>query len=315
LIDISIIIVNLNTNKLLLDCIVSIYDTVPPLRFEIYVVDNASTDGSVEAVKASFPDVVCLKNDRNLGFAKANNIAICRSSGRFVVLLNTDTLLTPSALSLITGYMDLHSDIGICGGQLINADGTLQNSIANIPSLATELLNKSLLRRMFPKSHPGKEHRFDMPTEVESIIGACMVVSRKALDVVGLLDEEYFFFFEETDWCLSMKRNGFKVMFHPDACIYHLQGQTAKKFSSAAKIEYWKSRYIFFRKHSSLLIRACLVSGVLFKLLLSIMFQIPASFASEKHRSRLKINSDILFWHIKGCPDECGLSCRQEGVI
>ncbi len=200
--DLSIIIVNRNTKELLLACIESVYATAPPLSFELLLVDNASSDGSVVDVRHSFPDIRCIENDRNLGFAKANNIAIRQAQGRYVVLLNTDTVLTPLALATIVDFMDRNQKVAICGGQLLNGDGSLQNSIANVPTLATELLNKSLLRLLFPKRYPGKESRFNHPVEVESVVGACMVVAREAIDRVGLLDEAYFFFFEETDWCL-----------------------------------------------------------------------------------------------------------------
>lgn len=306
--DISIVIVNRNTKELLLACIESIYSTVSPLSFEIRLVDNASTDGSVEAVRRSFSDVHCIENDRNLGFAKANNLAIRQSCGRYVVLLNTDTVLTPSALATIIDFMDRNHDVAICGGQLLNGDGSLQNSIANVPTLATELLNKSLLRLLFPKRYLGKESRFDQPVEVESIIGACMVVSKEAIDRAGLLDESYFFYFEETDWCLSMKKNGWRIFFHPQSRIYHLQGQTAKKNIVAARIEYWKSRYTFFRKHYPQAVFGFLTTGLVLKLCISILLQLVASPVSRSSRTRLKINAMLLCWHLLGCPAVWGLS-------
>ncbi len=305
--DLSIVIVNRNTKELLLACIKSIYATVPPFSFEVWVVDNASSDGSVDAVGHAFPDVRCIKNDRNLGFAKANNLAIRLARGRYVVLLNTDTVLKPSALATIVYFMNSNQNVAICGGQLLNGDGSLQNSIASVPTLATELLNKSLLRLLFPKRYPGKESRFDHPMEVDSIIGACMVVSKKAIDSVGLLAASYFFFFEETAWCLSMKKNGWRIFFHPQARIYHLQGQTAKKNAVAARIEYWKSRYIFFRKHYSPAKLIFLRVGLVVKLCISLVLQLIASLASRNARTRLTINSKLFLWHLAGCPQAWGL--------
>ncbi len=308
LLDLSIIIVNRNTRDLVLTCIESIYETVPQLSFEIFLVDNASDDGSVAAVLDRFPAVHAIGNDRNLGFARANNQAIRKATGRFVVLLNTDTVLTSSALALIVEYMDSNPDVTICGGQLLNRDGSLQNSIANLPTLATELLNKSLLRRLNPRRYPGKEHRFDQPVEVESIIGACMVVRREAIEGAGLLDETYFFFFEETDWCLAMKKKGGRVFFHPEARIYHLQGETAKKNLVAARIEYWKSRYTYFRKHYSASTFILLRSGLFAKLCCSVVLQLAGSLASSSARARLRVNAAILFWHLLGCPAGWGLA-------
>ncbi|HEY6872638.1 MAG TPA: glycosyltransferase family 2 protein [Geobacteraceae bacterium] len=305
--DLSIVIVNRNTRELLLACIGSVYATVPPLSFEIWVVDNASSDGSVEAVRHAFPAVRCIENDRNLGFARANNLAIRQAHGRYVVLLNTDTVLTVSALATIFGFMERNRDVAICGGQLLNGDGSLQNSIASVPTLATEILNKSLLRLMFPERYPGKESRFDQPVEVESIIGACMVVAKEAIDGVGPLDESYFFFFEETDWCLSMKREGWRVFFHPQARIYHLQGQTARKNIVAARIEYWKSRYLFFRKHYPAAHLVFLGAGLVARLCMSLALQLVASPFSRSARTRLRVNAMLLFWHLLGCPAGWGL--------
>lgn len=306
--DLSIIIVNRNTKKLLIDCLSSIYRTVPPLVFEVFVVDNASTDGSMEAIKSAFPGVVCIENGKNLGFASANNQAIRLSKGRNIALLNTDTVLTPGALETIVEFMDANAHAGISGGQLLNADGSLQNSIANIPTLSTELLNKSLLKLLFPKKYPGKKTRFENPAEVESIIGACMVVSRKAIEKAGMLDESFFFFFEETDWCLAMKKAGFRVFFIPEARIYHLQGQTAKKNLAASRVEYWRSRYIFFRKRRSTLSNAVLYAGLVLRLSVSIALQAPASLVSAKTREKLAINLNLLIWHIAGRPSSWGLS-------
>jgi GT2 family glycosyltransferase len=310
--DLSIIIVNRDTKELLLACIASIYTTVPPLSFEIWLVDNGSSDGSVAAVRQSYPQVNCIENRKNLGFAQANNQAIRHALGRYAVLLNTDTVLTPKALLTICGFMDKNMDTAICGGQLLNRDGSLQNSIANIPTLATELLNKSLLRRLFPRRFPGKECRSDEPLPVESIVGACMVVRREAIDRVGRLDESFFFFFEETDWCLSMKKNGWQVFSHPQARIYHLRGETARKNNTAARIEYWKSRYTFFRKHYSKVILAILATGLIAKLFVSLLIQLIACPFSKGARTRLGVNARLLIWHLLGCPAGWGLATRTD---
>ena len=306
--DLSIIIVNRNTKKLLLDCVGSIFNTVPPLSFEVFVVDNASSDESISALKSAFPSIVCIENKKNLGFARANNQAIVLSKGRYAALLNTDTVLTEGALDAIVKFMDSNNKAAICGGQLLNEDGSLQNSIASIPTLATELLNKSLLKFLFPKKYPGKKSRFEKPTEVASIIGACMVVSRKAIEKAGMLDEAYFFFLEETDWCLAMKKAGFSVFFLPHSRIYHLQGQTAKKNLKAARIEYWRSKYISFRKHYSSAVNMFFYAGLLIRLCVSILLQLPASALSAKTREKLSVNFNLLIWHIMGRPDGWGIA-------
>ncbi|GAM07929.1 N-acetylglucosaminyl-diphospho-decaprenol L-rhamnosyltransferase [Geobacter sp. OR-1] len=312
--DLSVIIVNYNTRVLLLDCLASVYATVSPLLVEIFVIDNASTDGSVAAVQEAFPGVRCIANTCNLGFARANNLAIRAASGRYLMLLNSDAQLTPSAAATIVSFMDANRDVAICGGQLLNRDGSLQNSIANCPTLATELFSKSLLRRLFPARYPGKEARFSQPVEVESIIGACMVVAKEAVDRVGMLDERFFFFFEETDWCLQMKDSGWRVMFHPAARIYHLQGQSAKRVNVGARIEYWRSRYLYFRKHRSIAACFLLRCGLVMRLILSLTGQLATALFSANSRSRLRINATLLCWHLSGCPSSWGINGGMTGV-
>jgi hypothetical protein len=305
--DASIVIVNYNTRELLVACLESLFSVVSGISFEVWVVDNDSSDGSADMVENSFPQVHCIRNNANLGFARANNQAISQASGRYVVLLNSDTLMMPMSLETIVTFMDEHQDIGVCGGQLLNRDGTLQNSIANTPTLATELLNKSLLRRLFPKNYPGKERQIEVPIEVESVIGACMVVSRKAIKEVGALDERYFFFFEETDWCLSMKKAGWQVWFHPQARIVHLQGASANKIHIPARIEYWRSRYLFFRKHRSLVAFRFLQGGLMIRLLLSLAAQAVVVMFSADARSRFILNVTLFRWHLYGCPPSWGI--------
>jgi GT2 family glycosyltransferase len=138
-----------------------------------------------------------------------------------------------------------------------------------------------------------------------------MVVSKEAVDRVGMLDEAFFFFFEETDWCLSMKKSGFRVMFHPGARIFHLQGQSAKRVNVAARIEYWRSRYTYFRKHGSFAVCAMLRAGLVARLFLSIIGQLLGAPFSCNARSRLRLNAALLCWHIARCPSSWGISQRE----
>jgi GT2 family glycosyltransferase len=139
-----------------------------------------------------------------------------------------------------------------------------------------------------------------------------MVVRREAIDRVGRLDESFFFFFEETDWCLSMKKNGWQVFSHPQARIYHLRGETARKNNTAARIEYWKSRYTFFRKHYSKVILAILATGLIAKLFVSLLIQLIACPFSKGARTRLGVNARLLIWHLLGCPAGWGLATRTD---
>ncbi|MFQ5736973.1 MAG: glycosyltransferase family 2 protein [Thermodesulfobacteriota bacterium] len=304
---VSFVIVNWNTKALLRNCLESILGTVKGVPFEVWVVDNASTDDSVQMVRQRFPRVKLIQNAENLGFARANNIALRRISGDYAVLLNSDTVLKDDAIETLIAYMEEHPETGVCGGALLNEDGSKQNSVANFPTLATELLNKSLLRRLFPKRFPGKESGFTGPVQVESVVGACMAVRKEAMDDTGLMDEDYFFFLEETDWCLKFRKKGWQVVHYPGAEVYHLQGGSARKAPVGARIEYWRSRYKFFRKNRSrpsrMLLRAGLVSKLVLSFVLMALLNLLTIFSVGRLRRKLRVYAALIGWHLKGCPE------------
>jgi GT2 family glycosyltransferase len=310
-IDLSIIIVNWNTKEFLLPCVRSIFENQQRMGWEIVVVENGSQDGSADEIKKTFPFVHIIENERNLGFAKAVNQGLQKASGRYALLLNPDTQVKDGAIERLVSFMDSNSDVGVAGAQLLNSNGSKQNSIANFPSLATELLNKSLLRWLFPKKFPGKERRYSGPVEVDSVIGACMMVRRDALDQVGLLDEDYFLFLEETDWCYRMKRAGWKIYHVPDAEVYHFQGKSAEKEKKRARVEYFRSRYHFFKKNRGDFHWLILLIGVVIKLIVETILMGVASlftlFAVKKWRKKLSQYAYLLWWHLKGCQEGMGL--------
>ena len=247
--DLSIIIVNWNTREYLLRCLKSVSGSENSPSWEVIVVDNGSQDGSGKEVKQFYPKIHLIANEQNLGFAKATNQGLTHASGRYLLLLNPDTEVKQGAIDRFVDFMENHPDAGIAGGQLLNPDGSKQNSIANFPTLATELLNKRLLRWLFPAKFPGKERNYVEPIEVDSVIGACMVVRREAMEKVGILDEDYFLFFEETDWCYRMRKGGWKVFHLPQAEVVHFQGRGAEPKKREARVEYYRSRYHFFKKN------------------------------------------------------------------
>lgn len=311
MIDLSIIIVNWNTKGLLLRCLKSLKQILQKPGVEVFVVDNGSTDGSKETVRAEFPEVILIDNPSNLGFAMANNQAMSLSKGKYILLLNPDTQVKEGAVETLLSFMKAHLEVGVAGAQLLNPDGSKQNSIANFPSLATELLNKSLLRWLFPDRFPGKERGYSTPIEVDSVIGACMMVRRKAIERVGMLDEEYFLFLEETDWCYRMKKGGWKVYHVPQAEVIHFQGKSAEKDKKRAKIEYYRSRYLFFKKHRGAWQWFVLLIGLLIKLgvefLAMAVVCLLTGFSVKRWRDKLSIYAYLLYWHLRGCPEGMGL--------
>lgn len=281
------------------------------MEMEAFVVDNGSQDGSGTAVKTAFPQVHFIQNPANYGFARANNQALRLAKGRYVLLLNPDTQLEDQTIEKLIIFMDHHPSAAVVGGQLLNADGSKQNSIANFPSLATELLNKTLLRWLFPCKFPGKEQRYAEPIEVDSVIGACMMVRRAATDDVGSLDESYFIFLEETDWCFQMKRAGWKIFHHPEAKLYHFQGKSAEGVRGKAKVEYDRSRYHFFKKNRGTLQYFLLWMGVVVRLTLELLVMTIAClitfFRIRNWTQKLSIFAYRMWWHVKLCPNGMGL--------
>jgi GT2 family glycosyltransferase len=314
--DLSIVIINWNTKNLLLQCLEAVYQMAGAVETEVFVVDNGSADGSGTALKERFPGVTLIENQINLGFAKANNQALSLSKGDYLLLLNPDTRVKTGAIERLVSFMEDHSEAGAAGPQLLHPDGTKQNSIANFPSLATELLNKRFLRWLFPKKFPGKEKDYREPLEVDSVIGACMMVRRDAMEQVGLLDEDYFLFLEETDWCYRLKKAGWKIYHIPQAEVYHFQGKSAETNVEMAKIEYYRSRYRFFRKHYGNVRCALLALGLAIKLgieFLSMLFGcVVTLFMLKKVRRRLSIRGHLLWWHLKFFPEDMGLRPKNE---
>jgi len=307
----SFVVICYNNRTLIGDCIESIYRHVTDGDFEIFVSDNGSTDGSVEYIRKEFPDVSIVENGRNLGFARANNAALKRAAGAYYVLLNSDARLTPGALEIMREYMETHRDTAVAGGALVHEDGSPQNSVAAYPSLLTEIGAKFLLKLLFPKRYPGKVHRYPEPVDVDSIIGACMVVRRSAVEKVGMLDEGYFFFIEETDWCYRMKQAGYRVVTVPQARIIHLQGKTAGRYPVRVKIEYYRSLFLFMEKHRGRLYRACFIFGVFLKNMISLIVHKTAAYATlgkgKRAAEKAKRYGRITGWLLKGRPDDWGL--------
>ena len=245
--DISFIIVNWNTKDLLQNCLDSVIKTTTKLTYEIIVVDNASSDGSTAILSAKYPQVKAIANNENKGFGAANNQGFAVMRGRYALLMNTDAVLTAEAVQKMWDFAEANSLAAIVCGQLLNADGSKQNSIASFPTLLTLAANNSLLEYLCPCRYPSKRYKHTKPLEVDSVIGACMLIRKKALDEVAFFDERYFFFFEETDLAYAMKRAGWRIYQVPDALIYHLQGQSIGH-SAQSRIEFYRSRYQFLRK-------------------------------------------------------------------
>jgi GT2 family glycosyltransferase len=196
--------------------------------------------------------------------------------------------------------MEAHPDTAMACGQLLNADGSKQNSIANFPNLFRLMANTSLLEYLFPGRYPSKRYHYDKPIEIDSGIGACMMVRKKAIDEVGMFDERYFFFFEETDWAYQMKQAGWKICHVPTAFIYHLQGQSIGR-DARSRIEFYRSRYQFFRKWKSrpyyILIRLVIFLRLCVNWLLTSAANLFSLGMNQKLRDKCVVYSRLILWH------------------
>jgi GT2 family glycosyltransferase len=304
--DISIVIVNWNTKKLLLDCLASTFETVNNRPKEIWVVDNASSDGSVEAVRLKYPLVNIIQNRKNLGFAAANNQAFSKMQGRYALLLNTDAVLKEGAVETIYNFMEHNPDVGMACGQLLNDDGSKQNSFANFPSITSLVFGETPLQLLFPKKYSSKRNVGSSPMEIDSCIGACMMVRREAMEAVGWLDESFFFFFEETDWARRMKQAGWKVYLVPSARIFHLQGQSVGH-NIRSRVLFYRSRYIYFKKwHKDTygLIRGIIFVRLLVNAGLNLLGFVGTLGAHAGIRNKLDTYAKLISWHLEGSPDD-----------
>ncbi len=299
--DISFVIVNWNTRELLKNCLASVGRTVRDLSYEIIVVDNASADGSVAMLRDLFPRVVIIANNENRGFGAANNQAFQAMGGRYAYLLNTDTVLTEGAVRELFSFMENHPEAGMSCGQLLNRDGSKQNSIASFPTLFTLLMNISLLEYLFPEKYPSKRYEHRQPIAVDSAIGACLMVKKEAMDAVGWFDERYYFFFEETDWAYRMRLAGWRVYHVPTARIYHLQGQSIGP-DIRSRIEFYRSRYQFFEKWHRFpyyaLIRLVIFGRLLINCFFTALMFIFSLGASRGTRDKLRVYARLIRWHV-----------------
>lgn len=239
--DLSIVIVNWNTSELLTQCLESIYKSGSRYSFEVIVVDNGSSDESVSLVSQGFPSVVLIKNNRNLGFARANNQGLAVGRGRYFMLLNSDTKVLPGAIDTLIQTADSNPELGVLGPKLLNMDGSLQVSWAGFPSIFSELLGKEFRAC---KPVPGCPSAY----EVDYVKGACMLVRTMTIQEVGNLDNDFFFYAEEVDWCYRIKQKNWKIWYLTNAEIYHLGGgSTQVGFVQLTRL--YRGKLLYFKKH------------------------------------------------------------------
>ncbi len=260
--DVSLVIVSFNTREVLRESLQSVERERGDLRVEIFVVDNNSHDGSVEMVEAEFPEVHVLRSEVNLGFGAANNVALERAKGQFLVLLNSDAFLCPQSLRLAVQHMQEHPEAGLAGGRLVGRDFRLQPSARMFPGILSDFLVLTGLAARFSKSRFFGS--FDrtwadpmLPAEVDWVPGAFSIIRPEALRIAGLFDPAFFLYSEEVDLCRRIQNAGYKIMYWPDIMVIHLGGESSRQIrslemsSAGAQLIRWRMRstLLYYRKH------------------------------------------------------------------
>ncbi len=262
MLDLAVIIVNYNTCALLRDCLVSVFASQGDFSYRVCVVDNASTDGSVEMVRREFPQVDLIASAVNGGYPYGNNVGL-RHVGfttgvsqppRFALLLNPDTVVPPTALHDMLAFCEARPDCGVAGPKLLRPDGSLDLACRrSFPTPAVSFYRLTGLSRLFPRSPRFGRYNLtylspDVLTELDSVVGAFMLVRGEAISQVGLLDETFFMYGEDLDWAFRIKQAGWKVWYNPAVTVLHYK-EAASQHSDKARYEFYRAMAIFYRKH------------------------------------------------------------------
>jgi GT2 family glycosyltransferase len=264
--DLSVIILNYNSGSHLSGCLKAAAASAEELECEFHVIDNASTDGSYEAARrsaAALPGIHWQANPGNVGFARGNNPAIRRSLGRWVALLNPDTLVQKDALAALVRFADSMPPAGIVGGKLLYPDGSFQWACRRrIPTPRT-----ALARLAGKPLHYNYAEDPDQQMEVEAVSGSFMLVRKEALDQVGLFDEAFFMYGEDLDLCLRVRRAGWHIWYQPRSVAVHAKGESSRRGSLKAMYEFYRAMWVFYRKHHAAgrnwLLNAAVYGGIL----------------------------------------------------
>lgn len=253
--DVSVVIVNYNTKKLTLDCIQSVLRSEGQFEFEIILIDNASADDTVEVSKKRFPQVRIVSNPENVGFSKANNQGIRLSRGRYILLLNSDTVVEPKTLWTMVQFMDEHREVGASGCKLLLENGTLDETCKRgFPTPMTSFYYIFGFSKMFPNVPQFHQYRLthldpDQTHRVDSLVGAFMFVRGETIARIGMLDESFFMYGEDIDWCYRMKQAGWQVVYYPQTTVIHCKGASSKTKPFKIVYEFYRAMVLFHHKH------------------------------------------------------------------
>jgi len=281
--QIDIIIINYNSTHYLIPCLKTIYATLADWSVNIFVQDNSDND-EINRVGSLFPQVNITKNIRNIGFAAAVNKALKQSYAPYAVLLNPDSYIVDQSFGAMFEYMQTHPNVGVVGPRIYDADGAVQGSARSFPTPLTALFGRNtLVTKLFPNNPITtanlltKQSDGVTPMEVDWVSGACMVVRRKAIEDIGFLDERFFMYWEDADWCRRMGQAGWKVVYFPKSSVVHYVGVSSKQLIPRTLIEFHKSSYRLFAKHSKSfhwIVNSLVIASLALRLSIVLVFSI-----------------------------------------
>ncbi|MFD2672014.1 glycosyltransferase family 2 protein [Marinicrinis sediminis] len=286
--DLSIIVVNYNTCEMTMKTLESVTQSETEYQYEVLLVDNASSDQSVPRIQAAFPNFTVIANKQNLGFAKANNIGIERACGTYILLLNSDVVIQPDTLQIMVAFMENHPGAGASGCKVILPDGKLDQAChRGFPTPFASLTYMLKLDRLFPNRHSfGRYHLsfldLDSTHSVDALVGAFMLVRRSVIEQAGLLDEDYFMYGEDLDWCYQIQQAGWEICYHPATQVVHYKGASSKKKRYKLIWEFHRAMLLFYKKNMarkySFPVTAAVYTAIILKCALSMagnLFKIP----------------------------------------
>jgi GT2 family glycosyltransferase len=288
--ELSVLIVNYRAREELQSCLKSLYENTRIRPMEVIVVDNASDDGSVAMLEEDFPEVKVIASQENLGFGRANNVAMRKARGRFYLLLNNDTIVRPGAIDTMVQLIKERDDVGIIGPLLRNEDGTVQISYGDMVGLRTEMQQKRLSAR-YESGDRWAQHAVAQMSESEAdvdwVSGACLLLRPELAGKKILFDESFFMYLEDVDLCARVRELGYRILFTPDAEIVHLKGKSVEANSERVALEYRRSQLYFYLKHYGRGKLRLLKGYLLFKLALGWLVGEPAQ--RKLHRRLLTL--------------------------
>jgi len=301
--ELTIIIVNYKAKKVLKDCLKSLIENYSDRNFQIIVVDNPS-DESIEGLENEFPTITFIYNTNNNGFAAGNNLGIDEALGKYILLLNPDTVVNKNSFSNMISILELNENIGVVGCKIFNKEGEVEHSTHSFPSLIKEFMHANEFLKSFIQYNSSLGRLFsrfikvrafdsywnhDSEKDVDHVTGACMMIKRKVIDEVGLLDEAFFLYTEEVEWSFRIKKAGYRIVFNPNSDIIHLFGfstnqNVQRQTINALLVERYRGMFYFFKKHYGVIklffLRLIVLQGFTFRLLWN--FLLSGSISKDK---------------------------------